>query len=144
MIFEQCQIGGDPFGGCLEYADIVGHILQFTMTKLGTAALIFRYVGRTLGPGTAFLLGTGQTGVSVTGHNRHQFFLSCGFNAVIMGDDHHSCCNLGGTRAHQLLLTCDFHYTQTATPAGSFRQGIFNFAICLKNNPGALTPLSGW
>jgi hypothetical protein len=123
---------------------MVGHILQFTVTELGTAAFIFRYVGRTLGPGTAFLLGTGQTGMSVTGHNGHQLFLSCGFDAVTICDDHHCFGSFGDTRAHQLLFTLDFHHTKSAAPAGFFGHGIFNFAITLKNNLGAFASLGGW
>jgi hypothetical protein len=82
--------------------------------------------------------------MSVTGHDGYQLFPSCDFDAVIMGDDFHTFGNFDGTRAHQLLLNCDFHHTKTAALVGFFRAGIFDFVITLKNDPSALNSLGRW
>ncbi len=72
VIFENRKIGGHPSGCCIRDADIVGHLLQLTVPEQIAAALSLRHIGGTGRQRASVLLGTGQAGVAMAGHDRQQ------------------------------------------------------------------------
>lgn len=75
--------GGNPFGGFRRNPDVVGYILQFTMSELGAAPLVLRNIGRTLAAAAPFLLRAGETRMTMTGKDGNQILLPLGFDPVI-------------------------------------------------------------
>jgi hypothetical protein len=131
MISENRIIGGHPFGCGIRDAHINADILKFTMAELRATALIFRYIDRALGTGAPFLLGTGQTGMPMPGHDGHHIFLTLFPDALILGNHPHAIGRFSCTGTHQFTLTRDLNQTDPAAFSELPGPGIIDFMFAV-------------
>jgi len=98
-----------------------------------------RYVGGTLAPAAPFLLGAGQTGVTMPGHDGDKIFLPPGPDLIIVRDDDHPRLDFRFTGSRKFLLLLNLHHAETAAFAALIGLGVFDFPFPLKNDFRCLT-----
>jgi hypothetical protein len=104
------------------------------VSELRAAPFVLRHVGGTLAPAAPFLLGAGQTGVTMPGHDGKKIFLSFGANGFVVRDDDHPLLDFRVTGSRKFLLPLNLHHAETAALAALLRLGVLNSPIPLKDD----------
>jgi hypothetical protein len=112
MIVNDRNIGRSAFGSVRRNADVVDHILKFTVPELSAAPLVLRNIGGALAPAASFLLSTGETRMAMAPQDGNQVLLPLRLDPFILYCNHHPLPDLSSTGSDKVLFTLHLHNTE--------------------------------